>query len=180
MKRLILEGISLIRAAAKNYKDIVVVPSQGEYQFLLNLLKEKQGLTDLQDRKELARQAFKFLLTTMLLIFNYFAQDSDDHTFKQSEHQAQVLRYGENPHQQGIFYGDLEAQFEKLNGKALSYNNLVDIDAAVGLMREFIDADPTFAVLKHTNSCGIATRSTVLEAWQAALAGDNISAFGGF
>lgn len=179
IEKIDIGGISLIRAAAKNYKDIVVVPSQEEYNLLLNLLKEKQGLTDIQDRKELARRAFKVSSNYDVAIFNYFALGSDDHTFKQSEHQASVLRYGENPHQQGVFYGNLEAQFDKLNGKALSFNNLVDIDAAVGLMREFKNSNPTFAILKHTNSCGLATRNTILEAWTAALSGDNISAFGG-
>lgn len=179
IEKIDIGGISLIRAAAKNYKDVVVVPSRNEYEILLNLLKEKDGVTEVADRKELARRAFKVSSHYDTAIFQYFDEDSDDRAFKQSIHQQEVLRYGENPHQQGIFHGDLGGLFEKLNGKALSYNNLVDIDAAVALMAEFKDADPTFAILKHTNACGVATRSTVLQAWTDALAADNISAFGG-
>ncbi|MEM9820340.1 MAG: bifunctional phosphoribosylaminoimidazolecarboxamide formyltransferase/IMP cyclohydrolase [Bacteroidota bacterium] len=179
IEKIDIGGISLIRAAAKNYRDVVVVPSKAEYGMLLELLKDKQGFTDLGDRKELARRAFKVSSNYDVAIFNYFSDGSDDLVFKQSIHQARVLRYGENPHQKGVFYGNFEEMFEKLNGKAISYNNLVDIDAAVNLMAEFKDAAPTFAVLKHTNACGTATRPTVLEAWKAALAGDSISAFGG-
>ncbi|MBX2876226.1 MAG: bifunctional phosphoribosylaminoimidazolecarboxamide formyltransferase/IMP cyclohydrolase [Saprospiraceae bacterium] len=179
IEKIDIGGISLIRAAAKNYKDVVVVPSRDEYEMLLNLLKEKDGVTELADRKELARRAFKVSSHYDTAIFQYFDEESDDRAFKQSIHQQEVLRYGENPHQKGIFHGDLSGLFDKLNGKALSYNNLVDIDAAVALMAEFQDADPTFAILKHTNACGVATRSTVLQAWTDALAADNISAFGG-
>lgn len=179
IEKIDIGGISLIRAAAKNYKDVVVVPSKDEYETILNLLKEKQGYTDIADRKALARNAFKVSSNYDVAIFNYFDADSEDLAFKQSIHESSVLRYGENPHQQGVFYGNFAALFDKLNGKPISYNNLVDIDAAVAIMAEFKNAEPTFAVLKHTNTCGIATRSTILEAWQAALAGDNISAFGG-
>lgn len=179
IEKIDIGGISLIRAAAKNYKDVVVVPSREEYGILLDLLKEKDGVTALSDRKELARRAFKVSSHYDTAIFQYFDEASEDRAFKHSIHQQEVLRYGENPHQQGIFHGKLEGLFEKLNGKALSYNNLVDIDAAVALMTEFKAADPTFAILKHTNACGIATRTTVLEAWTDALAADNISAFGG-
>ena len=179
IEKIDIGGISLIRAAAKNYKDVVVVPSREDYSTILSLLQEKEGYTELADRKALARNAFKISSNYDVAIFNYFDEDSEELAFKQSLHQAKVLRYGENPHQKGIFYGDFDAVFEKLNGKEISYNNLVDIDAAVGLLAEFETADPTFAVLKHTNSCGLATRSTVLEAWKDALAGDNISAFGG-
>lgn len=179
IEKIDIGGISLIRAAAKNYRDVVVVPSREDYSTILSLLQEKEGYTELADRKALARNAFKVSSNYDVAIFNYFDEDSEELAFKQSLHQAKVLRYGENPHQQGIFYGDFDAVFDKLNGKEISYNNLVDIDAAVGLLAEFKDANPTFAVLKHTNSCGLATRSTLLEAWKAALAGDNISAFGG-
>lgn len=179
IEKIDIGGISLIRAAAKNYKDVVVVPSRDEYGMLLDLLQEKDGVTELAHRKELARRAFKVSSHYDTAIFQYFDEESDDRAFKHSIHQQEVLRYGENPHQQGIFHGDLGGLFEKLNGKALSYNNLVDIDAAVALMAEFKDADPTFAILKHTNACGVATRSTVLQAWTDALAADNISAFGG-
>ncbi len=179
IEKIDIGGISLIRAAAKNYKDVVVVPSKEEYSLFLEMLKDNQGFTSVEMRKELARRAFKVSSHYDTAIYTYFLDGQEDDAFKHSIHQAKVLRYGENPHQKGIFYGNLDEQFEKLNGKALSYNNLVDIDAAVSLMAEFKDAEPTFAVLKHTNSCGVATRTTVLEAWEAALAGDNISAFGG-
>ena len=179
IEKIDIGGISLIRAAAKNYRDVVVVPSREEYSMLLELLRSKEGHTDIADRKELARRAFKVSSHYDTAIFNYFDEEAEDHTFKHSIHQSQVLRYGENPHQQGVFYGDFDAVFDKISGKAISYNNLVDIDAAVNLMAEFANDEPTFAVLKHTNACGTATRPTVLEAWKAALAGDNVSAFGG-
>lgn len=180
IEKIDIGGISLIRAAAKNYRDVAVVPSKAEYAMLLEMLQTKDGITDLADRKELARRAFKISSHYDTAIFNYFDEhQTEDRAFKQSILTSETLRYGENPHQQGVFYGDLEDMFEKIGGKELSYNNLVDIDAAVALMREFKDAKPTFAVLKHTNSCGVATRDTVLQAWEDALAGDNISAFGG-
>ncbi len=178
IEKIDIGGISLIRAAAKNYKDILVVPSRDEYEGLLELLKEKQGETSLEDRRRLALKSFAISSNYDIAIYNYF-NDGSHQAFKRSLHQSRELRYGENPHQQGIYYGDLENMFTKLNGKALSFNNLVDIDAAVAIMREFQDADPTFAVLKHTNTCGLATRPTLLEAWTDALAGDPISAFGG-
>lgn len=180
IEKIDIGGISLIRAAAKNYKDVVVVPSKGEYGTLEQLLKEKDGVTELADRKALALRSFSVSAHYDTAIFNYFNRGEATSTaFKQSIHESQSLRYGENPHQAGTFYGKLDDMFETLGGKALSFNNLVDIDAAVGLMREFQDAGPTFAILKHTNSCGIATRSTLLQAWIDALAADNVSAFGG-
>ncbi|MCR9289303.1 MAG: bifunctional phosphoribosylaminoimidazolecarboxamide formyltransferase/IMP cyclohydrolase [Bacteroidetes bacterium] len=179
IEKIDIGGISLIRAAAKNYKDVTVVSSKEEYSILLELLKEKQGFTTLDDRRELARQAFKVSSNYDVAIFNYFNEGTADLSFKHSIHRSDILRYGENPHQSGVFYGDFEAMFEKMNGKAVSYNNMVDIDAAVQIMREFRDDDPTFAILKHTNTCGLATRNTLKEAWDAALACDNISAFGG-
>ena len=179
IEKIDIGGISLIRAAAKNYRDVVVVPSKEEYGLLQDLLEQKAGSTDLADRKELARRAFQISSHYDTAIFNYFHADAEVPVFKHSISQAQVLRYGENPHQQGVFFGDLDTLFDKHGSKALSYNNLVDVDAAVQLMTEFKDASPTFAVLKHTNACGIATRDTVLAAWKAALAGDPISAFGG-
>lgn len=179
IEKIDIGGISLIRAAAKNYKDVVVVPSKDEYPIILELLKEKQGFTTIDDRRELARRAFKVSSNYDVAIFNYFNEGTADLSFKYSIHRSDILRYGENPHQSGVFYGDFESMFEKLNGKAVSYNNMVDIDAAVQIMREFKDADPTFAILKHTNSCGLATRKTLKEAWDAALACDNVSAFGG-
>ncbi len=179
IEKIDIGGISLIRAAAKNYKDVVIVPSREEYDLFLNLLIEKQGFTDIEDRKELARRSFKVSSNYDTAIFNYFNAGSEDTSFKHSIHRSEVLRYGENPHQQGVFFGDLEAMFEKLNGKALSYNNLVDVDAAVALMREFKDAEPTFAILKHTNACGVASRQNLTDAWKAALACDPVAAFGG-
>jgi phosphoribosylaminoimidazolecarboxamide formyltransferase/IMP cyclohydrolase len=180
IEKIDIGGIALIRGAAKNFRDVVVVPSQNEYGLLLDVLKEQDGKTELATRKELARRAFLVSSHYDTAIFNYFNQENEPgQSFKHSILDRQELRYGENPHQKGVFYGKLEEMFEKLSGKALSYNNLVDIDAAVGLMREFKDAAPTFAVLKHTNSCGVATRPTILQAWKDALAGDNISAFGG-
>lgn len=179
IEKIDIGGISLIRAAAKNYKDVLVVPSQNEYGLLETLLKEKQGFANVEDRKLFATKAFGISSHYDSAIFNYFNQELDLPSFKASHQMGSVLRYGENPHQRGLFYGDLSEVFDKLSGKAISYNNLVDIDAAINLMREFKNDAPTFAVLKHTNPCGIATRDTVGEAWKAALAGDNISAFGG-
>lgn len=179
IEKIDIGGIALIRAAAKNYKDVVVVPSREEYGMLADLLEAKKGETELSDRKVFARRAFKVSSHYDTAIFQYFDAEEEETAFKHSILQSQSLRYGENPHQAGTFYGDFAAMFDKLNGKELSFNNLVDVDAAVNLMAEFQDAAPTFAVLKHTNSCGVASRPTILEAWKAALAGDNISAFGG-
>ncbi|MFT5834092.1 MAG: phosphoribosylaminoimidazolecarboxamide formyltransferase/IMP cyclohydrolase [Cognaticolwellia sp.] len=180
IEKIDIGGISLIRAAAKNFNDVAVVASRDDYGFLLNMLQEKDGATDKSDRKALARKAFNVSSHYDVAIFNYFSKDvEEDAKFKQSIQSSEALRYGENPHQSARFYGNLEEMFDKLCGKALSYNNLVDVDAAVGIMNEFKDDAPTFVVLKHTNACGVATRPTVLEAWNDALAGDPVSAFGG-
>jgi phosphoribosylaminoimidazolecarboxamide formyltransferase / IMP cyclohydrolase len=180
IEKIDIGGISLIRAAAKNFNDVAVVPSKAEYGLLLQLLQGKDGHTSLADRKELARRAFLVSSHYDTAIYHYFNQgEASAGAFKHSILHTQGLRYGENPHQQAVFHGQLDNMFDRIGGKELSYNNLVDIDAAVGLMREFKDAAPTFAILKHTNSCGVASRPTLLEAWQAALAADNISAFGG-
>ncbi|MEJ6693735.1 MAG: bifunctional phosphoribosylaminoimidazolecarboxamide formyltransferase/IMP cyclohydrolase [Saprospiraceae bacterium] len=179
IEKIDIGGIALIRGAAKNFNDVVIVPSKNEYPMIQKILAEQNAESTLADRKELARRAFKVSSHYDTAIFNYFDRDSDDVSFKHSLIDSQVLRYGENPHQQGIFFGELDTMFEKISGKELSFNNLVDVDAAVNVMSEFEDSDPTFAVLKHTNTCGIATRSTVVEAWHAALAGDPVSAFGG-
>ena len=179
IEKIDIGGISLIRAAAKNFRDVAVVPSREEYGLFLELLRGKKGHTDLADRQELARRAFKVSSHYDTAIFGYFDRTADDRSFKHSILDARTLRYGENPHQEGVFYGRLEEMFDILGGKELSYNNLVDIDAAVGLMAEFAGGPPAFAVLKHTNSCGVAIRPSMLEAWQAALAGDPVSAFGG-
>jgi len=182
IEKIDIGGISLIRAAAKNYKDVVVVPSQEDYQYFLNLLEQKGGITDLEDRQYLARRSFSVSSHYDHAIHNYFDRNTQDlpSALKVSHNQQTVLRYGENPHQPGAFYGSWEEVFEQVAGtKGISFNNLVDIDAAIQLMREFKDDAPTFAVLKHTNPCGLATRPTVHEAWKDALAGDPVSAFGG-
>lgn len=179
IEKIDIGGISLIRAAAKNYNDIAVVPSRDEYDMFLEMLQEKDGNLDTEDRKELARRSFKVSSNYDIAIFNYFNEGSADVAFKYSIHRSDILRYGENPHQQGVFFGDFDKMFDRIQGKPISYNNLVDIDAAVALMREFQVGEPTFAILKHTNACGIARRPTLLQAWKDALACDSVSAFGG-
>lgn len=176
IEKIDIGGISLIRAAAKNYNDVLIVASKSEYGFLLELLKTKQGFSDVKDRKYLAIKAFNVSSHYDTAIFNYFSK-GEEPVFKQSIQQIYPLRYGENPHQKGSFYGNLDAMFEKLNGKELSYNNLLDIDAAVNLIAEF--SEPTVAILKHNNACGVASRSTISDAWKDALASDPVSAFGG-
>ncbi len=177
IEKIDIGGISLIRAAAKNYKDVVIIPSKNQYQTLIDIL-EKGNSTTLGERKDFATETFNVSSHYDTQIFNYFNQ-KDNRAFKASYTPANSLRYGENPHQKGIFYGDLDAMFEKLHGKELSYNNLLDVDAAVNYIAEFKDDAPTFAILKHNNACGLATRNTILEAYKDALAGDPVSAFGG-
>ncbi len=179
IEKIDIGGISLIRAAAKNYREVVVVPSREEYGMLLEVLQQKGGKTSLEERRELARRAFKVSSNYDIAIFNYFNEGTAELSFKYSIHRSDILRYGENPHQRGVFYGAFEDLFDKYSGKEISYNNLVDIDAAVQLMREFAEAPPTFAILKHTNTCGVATRPSLSEAWASALACDPVSAFGG-
>lgn len=179
IEKIDIGGISLIRAAAKNFRDVAVVPSREEYALFLDMLQTKEGALDLNDRRELARRAFKVSSNYDIAIFNYFNEGHTDVTFKYSIHRSDILRYGENPHQSGVFFGDFDAVFDKLNGKAISYNNLVDIDAAVQVMRELRVGDPAFAILKHTNTCGLAVRATLLDAWKTSLACDPVSAFGG-
>jgi phosphoribosylaminoimidazolecarboxamide formyltransferase/IMP cyclohydrolase len=179
IEKIDIGGISLIRAAAKNFNDVVVVPSKDEYPMFLEILKENQGFTKLSERKEFARRAFNVSSHYDTAIFHYFNRENLDPVFKYSILSGETLRYGENPHQKAMFLGDLSGMFDILNGKALSYNNLVDIDAAVQLIMEFKEWDPTFAILKHTNACGVATRVTLTEAWKDALAADPVSAFGG-
>ena len=178
IEKIDIGGIALIRAAAKNYEDVVIVPSKNQYPAFLELLESQGAETSIDQRRAFARDAFNVSSHYDTHIFNYFNNDELD-LFKQSIQEAQTLRYGENPHQKGVFYGDLEAMFEKLHGKELSYNNLLDVDAAVNLIAEFKDDAPTFAILKHNNACGFATRTTIKEAYEAALAGDPVSAFGG-
>lgn len=179
IEKIDIGGIALIRAAAKNYQDVVIVPSRDDYATLQELLDKKQGVSELADRRKLARRAFAVSSHYDTAIFNYFNEDGGMDAFKVSEMRTTSLRYGENPHQKATFYGRLEGMFTKLNGKDISYNNLVDIDAAVAIMQEFEEGDPAFAILKHTNACGMAVRPSQLEAWRAALAADNVSAFGG-
>lgn len=179
IEKIDIGGIALIRAAAKNYKDVVIVPSRADYPALLELLRSGAGQTELADRQRFARRAFSVTAHYDTAIFQYFNREAREPTFQHSIQEHRVLRYGENPHQEGFFHGPLEEMFDVLSGKALSFNNLVDVDAAVQLMYEFRNDDPTFAILKHTNSCGVATRRTLREAWEAALAADNQSAFGG-
>lgn len=177
IEKIDIGGISLIRAAAKNYKDVLVIPSQAQYSLLLEILNNKKGITSLEERKNLALEAFNISSHYDSAIFNYFNRNKDKKIFKQSYIESRELRYGENPHQKGTFYGDFNKIFNKLHGKEISYNNLLDIEAAIYLIDEFNET--TFAILKHNNACGIASRSILLEAWKAALAGDPVSAFGG-
>lgn len=177
IEKIDIGGISLIRAAAKNFNDVVIIASKDDYGNLLDELQAQDGATTLAQRKSYAKKAFHTSSHYDTAIFNYFNTEEPLNVFKQSVKQAQTLRYGENPHQQGTFYGNLDEMFTKLNGKELSYNNLVDVDAAVALIDEF--TEPTFAILKHTNACGLASRPTVLQAWKDALACDPVSAFGG-
>ncbi|MBT8321767.1 MAG: bifunctional phosphoribosylaminoimidazolecarboxamide formyltransferase/IMP cyclohydrolase [Eudoraea sp.] len=179
IEKIDIGGISLIRAAAKNFKDVWCVSSREDYDDFLGILSNQEGASTMEDRKQFAARAFNVSSHYDTAIFNYFNRDHSLAALKISETKGRVLRYGENPHQKGYFFGDLEAMFEKLHGKELSYNNLLDIDAAVTLMAEFQGDPPTFAVLKHNNACGIAQRETVLNAYLDALAGDPISAFGG-
>lgn len=175
IEKIDIGGISLIRAAAKNYQDVVIVPSQNQYAYFLTVLNSNNGYTVLAERKYLAKEAFAVSSHYDTAIYNYFSDD--DAYFKQSISSQKKLRYGENPHQKASFYGELEELFNQLNGKELSYNNLLDIDAAVLLINDFTET--TFAILKHNNACGLASRPILLDAWKDALAGDPVSAFGG-
>lgn len=180
IEKIDIGGISLIRAAAKNYKDVVIVPSQSQYEYVLQLIHSQSGQTTLEQRRSLAAAAFEVTSHYDTAIYHYFASIvGDAQALKVSQSPKQVLRYGENPHQKAEFYGNLDEIFDFLGGKELSYNNLVDVDAAVALMAEFQHEKPSFAIIKHTNACGVATRDSGLEAWNAALAADPVSAFGG-
>lgn len=177
IEKIDIGGISLIRAAAKNFKDVLIVSSREQYADIEQLLSDKNGATDLADRRNFAAKAFDISSNYDTAIFNYFNQTENITSFKQSVRQGNTLRYGENPHQQGTFYGNLSEMLEQLNGKEMSYNNLVDIDAAVLIIEEF--EETAFAILKHTNACGVATGATVKEAYHKAFAADTVSAFGG-
>ena len=177
IEKIDIGGISLIRAGAKNYNDVLIVPSQKYYNELIQLLQNQHGETSIEDRRRFAAYAFGVSSHYDSAIMNWFTKDDDNKPLRICEEEGTSLRYGENPHQKGVFYGNLEELFEKLHGKDLSYNNLLDLDAGLNLIREF--NEPTFAILKHNNPCGIACRKTVKEAYLAALAGDPVSAFGG-
>ncbi|MDA3906097.1 MAG: bifunctional phosphoribosylaminoimidazolecarboxamide formyltransferase/IMP cyclohydrolase [Bacteroidales bacterium] len=177
IEKIDIGGISLIRAAAKNFKDVLIVSSMNQYSELVDILGKTKGQSALEDRKRFAMQAFNVSSHYDTAIFSYLNQDLKEDVFKSSIQKSKVLRYGENPHQKGVFYGDMDKVFEQLHGKAISYNNLIDLDGAIALIKEF--EDPTFAILKHTNACGLASDNKLLNAWKKALAGDPISAFGG-
>lgn len=177
VEKIDIGGISLIRAAAKNFKDTFIVSSMEQYDSFLEMISQNKGMTTLSERKKFAAKAFNISSHYDTAIFNYF--NEDEVVYKASEQDAKVLRYGENPHQKGYFFGKLDAMFDKLHGKELSYNNLLDVDAAVNLIEEFKGEAPTFAILKHNNACGFAQRETIKQAYVDALAGDPVSAFGG-
>lgn len=176
IEKIDIGGISLIRAAAKNFADVIIVASQAQYAPLFDLLEENGAKSTLEQRKFFAKEAFAVSSHYDSAIFNYF-DEAKNSAFRYSGNDMKPLRYGENPHQRGFFFGKFEEMFEQLQGKEISYNNLLDIDAAVSLISDFDDI--TFAILKHNNACGLASRSTLLQAWKDALAGDPISAFGG-
>ena len=180
IEKIDIGGISLIRAAAKNYKDVLIVSSRNQYAKLTALLESKGGKTDLSDRQSFAAEAFKNTSSYDVAISKYFAEISDatdNLSFQCTVSPSNVLRYGENPHQKGVFYGNLQECFTQLHGKEISYNNLLDIDAALHLISDF--DEPTYAVIKHNNACGCASDAKLVEAWKKALAGDPVSAFGG-
>jgi len=177
IEKIDIGGISLIRAAAKNYEDVVIIPSKDQYRYLLDILNNQNGLSDIDQRRHLALEAFAVTSHYDTAIYSYFNRKKEKVVFRKSINPARQLRYGENPHQQGIFYGDFEDVFEQVQGKEISYNNLLDIEAAVYLIDDF--SEITFAILKHNNACGVASRPLLPDAWKDALAGDPVSAFGG-
>ena len=182
IEKIDIGGISLIRAAAKNFNDTVIIPSVNEYALFLDIISNNNAQTTLEQRQQFATKAFQVSSHYDSAIFNYFLisnQNNTETVLKISETNGNVLRYGENPHQKGFFFGNFEEIFTKLHGKELSYNNLLDVDAAVNLMQEFKNNEPTFAILKHNNACGIASRKTMKNAYLDALSGDPTSAFGG-
>jgi phosphoribosylaminoimidazolecarboxamide formyltransferase/IMP cyclohydrolase len=177
IEKIDIGGISLIRAAAKNFLHVMVVPAADFYTPLMEILATKNGYTSLEDRRRFAAEAFNISSHYDTQIFRYFNRRENIHAFKQSILPRYPMRYGENPHQKALFYGDLNQVFTQLHGKELSYNNLVDVDAAINLILEF--SEPAVAVIKHTNPCGLAVRATLKQAWTDALACDPVSAFGG-
>ena len=179
IEKIDIGGISLIRAAAKNYKDVACVSSKEDYNLFLNILEQKNGNLSVLERELFALKSFNISSNYDSAIFNYFNSKNEIDALKISDDNPKVLRYGENPHQKGYFYGEFEKVFDKIHGKELSYNNLLDVDAAVSLILEFKNNKPTFAIMKHNNACGIATRDTIKQAYIDALAADPVSAFGG-
>jgi phosphoribosylaminoimidazolecarboxamide formyltransferase/IMP cyclohydrolase len=177
IEKIDIGGISLIRAAAKNYHDVMIIPSKVQYPFLIDLIDHKGCISTLEQRKQLALDAFHITCSYDAAIFQYFNQNNEKQVFLRNFSMSKPLRYGENPHQRGTFYGNFNDIFNQIHGKEISYNNLLDIEAAVYLLEDF--ADTTFAILKHNNACGIATRPVLLDAWNDALATDPVSAFGG-
>ncbi len=179
IEKIDIGGISLIRAAAKNYKDVTCISSKEDYDYFLGILKSNNGVLSNPQRKLFASKAFNISSNYDTAIFNYFNTEKEIESLKVSDNNAKTLRYGENPHQKGYFYGEFDNVFDKIHGKELSYNNLLDVDAAVSLILEFKKEKPTFAILKHNNACGIATRDSIKQAYIDALAADPVSAFGG-
>jgi len=177
IEKIDIGGISLIRAAAKNFRDVLTVSSPEDYPLLIDLLNEKEGGSSIEDRKAFAARAFHVSSHYDTAIFNYYNRDIGLPVFKQSLAGSKTLRYGENPHQKGFFFGESERVFTHLHGKEISYNNLLDIDAAIHLINDFEES--TFAILKHNNACGLACRDNLTDAYRDALAGDPVSAFGG-
>lgn len=177
IEKIDIGGISLIRAAAKNFDDVLIIPSRDHYAFLIDILNNQDGTVNQEQRKEMAMEAFAVTSHYDSAIFSYFNRGKEKKAFRRSFNHAKILRYGENPHQQGTFYGDLSQIFDQLQGKEISYNNLLDIEAAVYLIDDF--SEVTFAILKHNNACGVASRPKLIDAWKDALAGDPVSAFGG-
>ena len=177
IEKIDIGGISLIRAAAKNFKDVMCISSKNDYSDFLEILNNNGSEVNLESRKDFASRAFNVSSHYDTAIFNYFKDDNN--SLKASFKNGKELRYGENPHQNGTFYGDFNSMFDQLHGKELSYNNLLDVDAAVNLILEFYNDIPTFAILKHNNACGLASRDSLIDAYKDALAGDPVSAFGG-
>lgn len=177
IEKIDIGGISLIRAAAKNWRDVVIVASKAQYGPLADMLRAQGASSTAEQRRWFAKEAFAVSSSYDTAIFNYFDRDGGPSALRVAVDTPKPMRYGENPHQKGYFFGDFDKMFTQLHGKEISYNNLLDIDAAVSLISEF--TDPTFAVLKHNNACGVASRPTIAEAWRDALAGDPVSAFGG-
>ncbi len=178
IEKIDIGGIALIRGAAKNFNDVLIVSSRDQYAEVVDLLKAKNCSTELSDRKRFAALAFDVTSHYDGAIFTYFNREQNIPSFKSSQQYGKPLRYGENPHQKGVFFGDLDKLFDQLNGKALSYNNLVDVDAAVNLVKEF-EGNAAFVIIKHTNACGVATAASIKEAYLKAFQADTISAFGG-